>query len=134
MEAHTMKLQQFIDRHILTLTATRTDRNPGKPDFDGDHWKVTLKRPGRRMTLVFSKGYGHKGTPPTVAGVLDCLQSDARIAEECASFEDFCSYLGYDSDSRKAEKIYKALKRQAAKLRTFLGDLFEEFLDCEEED
>jgi len=129
-----MTLQQFIDRHNLTLTATRTDRNPDMSDFDGDHWKVTLKRPGHRMTLVFSKGYGHKGTPPTVAGVLDCLQSDARTAEDCASFEDFCSDLGYDSDSRKAEKLYKAVQRQTDKLRRFLGaDLFTELLQTEED-
>lgn len=129
-----MTMQQFIEQHTITLTATRTDRNPDMSDFEGDHWKVTLKRPGHRMTLVFSKGYGHQGGAPTVIEVLECLQSDARGAEECASFEDFCDYFGYDNDSRRAEKTYKDFKRQAAKLRTFLRDLFEEFLDCEEED
>jgi len=129
-----MTLQQFIDHHTITLTATRTDRNPAMSDFEGDHWKVTLKRPGRQMTLVFSKGYGHGGAPPTSEEVLECLQSDARGADDCASFEEFCDYFSYDSDSRRAEKTYKAIKRQAAKLRTFLWDLFEEFLDCEEED
>lgn len=127
-----MIMQQFIDHHTITLTATRTDRNPAMPDFNGDHWRGTLKRPGKQMSLFFSKGYGHGGTPPTAEEVLECLRSDACTDGD--TFEEFCFSLGYDSDSRRAKKTYKAFKRQAAKLRTFLEDLFEEFLDCEEED
>ena len=128
-----MTLQQFIDRHNLTLTATRTDRNPDMSYFDGDHWKVTLKRPGHRMTLVFSKGYGHRGEAPTCEEVLDTLRSDLFYMD--CSFEDFCSEVGFDPDSRKAERTFKALVRQNTKLHKFLGeDLFTELLNCEEED
>ncbi|MDY0282415.1 MAG: hypothetical protein RBR35_17850 [Salinivirgaceae bacterium] len=129
-----MTMQQLIKQNSIRLVYNRTDQNPHMDDFEGDHYRVTLKRPGRRMTLVFSKGFGHKGAPPAVVEILECLQSDARIAEDCASFEGFCSDLGYNSDSRRAEKTYKALKRQAAKLQKFFGDLYEDFLDCEEED
>lgn len=31
-----------------------------------------------------------------------------------ADFQDFCGNLGYDSDSRKAEKIYRAVQREYA--------------------
>ena len=128
-----MKLQQFIDRHNLTLTATRTDRNPGMPDFEGDHWKSTLKRPGHRMTLVFSKGYGHRGEAPTCEEVLGTLRSDLFYMD--CSIEDFCSEVGFDPDSSKAERTFKALVRQNTKLHKFLGeDLFTELLNCEEGD
>lgn len=127
-----MTMQQFIDRHNLTLTATRTDRNPDMSDFEGDHWRVTLKRPGKQMSLFFSKGYGHGGAPPTAEEVLECLRSDAYADGD--TFEEFCFSLGYDSDSRKAVKIYKAVQRQTDKLRRFLdADLFTELLQTEED-
>ena len=127
-----MIMQQFIDHHTITLNATRTDRNPDMSDFEGDHWRVTLKRPGRRMSLYFSKGYGHGGAPPTTEGVLECLRSDACTDGD--TFEEFCFSLGYDSDSRKAEKTYKAVQRHTDKLRRFLGaDLFTELLQTEED-
>ena len=127
-----MTLQQFIDHHTITLTATRTDRNPDMSDFDGDHWRVGLKRPRKQMSLFFSKGYGHGGEAPTAEEVLECLRSDACTDGD--TFEDFCACYGYDSDSRKAEKIYKAVHRQTDKLRRFLGaDLFTELLQTEED-
>ena len=127
-----MTMQQFIDRHNMTLTATRTDRNPDMSDFKGDHWRVVLKRPGKQMSLFFSKGYGHGGAPPTAEEVLECLRSDACTDGD--TFEEFCFSLGYDSDSRKAEKLYKAVQRQTDKLRRFLGaDLFTELLQTEED-
>ena len=126
-----MTLQQFIDRHNLTLTATRADRNPDMSDFDGDHWKVTLKRPRRQMALVFSKGYGHGGAPPTAEEVLECLACDAWA--DFDDFEGFCSEYGYDSDSRKAERLFKSLARQSRKLKKFMGPgLFDELMSCEE--
>lgn len=127
-----MTMQQFIEQHTITLNATRTDRNPDMSDFEGDHWRVTLKRPGRRMSLFFSKGYGHGGAPPTAEEVLECLRSDACTDGD--TFEEFCFSLGYDSDSRKAEKSYKAAQRQTDKLRRFLGaDLFTDLLQTEED-
>lgn len=127
-----MTMQQFIEQHTITLTATRTDRNPDMSDFEGDHWRVTLKRPGKQMSLHYSKGYGHGGAPPTAEEVLECLCSDA--CTDGGTFEDFCDYYGYDSDSRKAEKSYKAVQRQTDKLRRFLGaDLFTELLQTEED-
>ena len=64
IDRHNLTLQQFIEQHTISLTATRTDRKPAWPDFDGDRWRVGLKRPGHKMTLVFSNGYGHQGGAP----------------------------------------------------------------------
>jgi hypothetical protein len=116
----TVTIARFIQVERITMTASRTDRNPNMPDSqDMDHWKVTLRRPGHSMTTYFSMGYGHNGKAPKAAEVLDCLASDANGASD--SFEDFCSNFGYDEDSRKAEKIYKACQHSAARLSNFLG-------------
>lgn len=35
------------------------------------------------------------------------------------TFEDFCSEYGYDTDSRKAEEVYRAVVKEYAKVRKF---------------
>lgn len=48
-----------------------------------------------------------QGTPPTEYNVLACL---TKYPVE--TFEDFCLEFGYEEDSRKAHKIYKAVKEE----------------------
>ncbi len=91
-------------------------------------YRVRLTFQRRSMSLDFWQGSAVT-SDPTAEGVLECLLSDASGADE--SFEDWCAELGYDSDSRKAEAIYKAVKRQTEKLRRFLGAEFESFLYAE---
>lgn len=57
--------------------------------------------------------------PRSVADVLASLNSDSQVNE--SSFEDFCSDMGLNSDSRKAKKTYKACKQAARNLRAFLA-------------
>ena len=52
-----------------------------------------------------------------------CFLSDALAAEN--SFEDFCSEFGYDTDSRKAEKSYKACEKSAEKALRIFSDLYQ---------
>jgi len=130
----TMTMAEFISSRKITMTAERVDANPNMDSQDMDHWKVTLRRyvayldrgnggRSRTLTTYFSMGYGHKGKAPTADKVLDCLASDAHGANS-ETFEDWCSNYGYDADSRKAEKTYKACERTRDQLRRFLdGDL-----------
>jgi hypothetical protein len=50
------------------------------------------------------------------------------------TFEEFCSELGYDTDSRTAEKIYKKCKKQLEKLNKIydgnIYDLSNELSEC----
>ena len=48
-----------------------------------------------------------------------CFVSDALSG--LYSFDEFCSEFGYDPDSRKAEKVYKACKRAYAKFERVSG-------------
>lgn len=123
----------------ITMTVNRADANPNMPTFEGDHWKCTLSlsrakareqgdftsnRP-RRMTVYFSKGYGHHGEPPTLDELMETLTEDARSVDNCGDFEGFCSMFGYDTDSRTAERTWKAMEHQAARLKNFLGSIYE---------
>lgn len=52
---------------------------------------------------------------PSTADVLYCLVSDAQ-ASDAGSFEEWAGDLGYDPDSRTAERVYKACMDVAAAL------------------
>lgn len=87
------------------------------------HWRVKLVRTvngkRRELSTPFSQGSAHV-KPPTAADVLSCLLMDARAAG--STFEDWCADLGYDSDSRKAERVWDACRKIAPKVQAFCGD------------
>lgn len=60
---------------------------------------------------------------PNLADVVSCLCRDAD--GELDSFDDWCSDLGMDSDSRKALAMFEQCQKTRAWLRRALGDKFE---------
>lgn len=146
METDTVSIETFVRKNRIELTSEYANCNPNMDgSADMDNYKVTLTRreyTGKhsgarkdgtaivaRMTTYFSKGIGHHGAEPTAEEVLECLASDAAGIENGGSFDDWCSEYGYDTDSRKALKVFKACEHSAARLRRFLGaDLFKTLL------
>ena len=57
--------------------------------------------------FIYSIDKIHYPVAPTAYDILACLEK-----YDYESFEDFCSQLGYDTDSRNAERIYNACKDQ----------------------
>ena len=116
-----MTPQQFVARAGVKLTAEYADSNPAmSSDWPGaTHWKVRLTRtnPRRTMTLVYTLGPAFVGEPKA-SDVIGCLVSTVGIIAD--TFEDFCSELGYDPDSRKAEDLYKRTKAQNRRTEAFL--------------
>ncbi len=73
---------------------------------------------------MFSKGFGHHGQVPTAAEVLNCLASDASSVEG-NSFDTWANEMGFDEDSRKAQRTYNTIVRQMRSLGRILGsDLY----------
>jgi hypothetical protein len=71
------------------------------------------------LILYRHKSFMGQRTPvsvpnPSLLEVCYSLTSDAQSGAE--SFEDFCSNFGYDTDSRKARKTWKACQKIAFKL------------------
>ena len=116
-----MTTQEFVAAHKIGIRSSRVSSNPAAPEWKADHWRVTLDRDGETFSLVYSKGYGHKGAKPTVNEVLDCLRSDAWIVEN----DEF-------DDLELTYKQSKALEKQISRLREWLDDLWEAFLETEE--
>jgi hypothetical protein len=116
-------LKQFVREHRVRMSAELAYANPNMQDMPAgsSHWSCTLRMGRRQMTVPFSQGpaISHE---PTVEDVLDCLASDAAGLENSRSFEEWASEYGYDTDSRKAERTYKAVERQSKKLRALVAD------------
>jgi hypothetical protein len=129
-------LSDFITREGIRMTADRTTHNPFMSDAGHpmDHWRVTLHAGElgvnwRSLDVVFSMGPGHHGAAPELTDVLDCLASDAAGIENALSFEGWAEEYGFDTDSRRAEQIFKATAEQTRKLRAFLWpDAYETLL------
>ena len=123
-----MTLQNLSNR--VRATSEWADTNPHMSDMPpgSSHWRVTLRYQGRQMTVPFSMGPAHSHEPEA-AEVLECLLSDASGADE--DFENWAADLGYDPDSRKAERIYKTVQRQTLKLSRLLGDDYDTFMQAE---
>ena len=128
-----MTFHQFCSKHRVRIESRLADSNPNNPDWEGaHHFRVTLKMHDRQLTTPFSQGYGIP-SEPTAEGVLNCLVSDTWGIENARNFEEWCSEYGYDTDSRKAESLYRACTRQATKLRQLADSTFDELMNCRED-
>ena len=128
-----MKIRRFVENHHVLMSAWAAE-NPNMPDArDMNHYRCVFRWKRRSMTVFFSMGLAHT-REPRADEVLHCLAMDASGVDNATGFEDWCSNYGYDTDSRKAERIYKTCQRQAKKLRQFCGsaEVYQQLLECEE--
>jgi len=100
-----------------TIRIRLSDTKPAPWD-DGagyrPHYRVTLAGPGGSYTLDFwgSLNDGQTGAEATAYDVLACLEWF-----DPGTFESFCGDFGYEPDSIKASKVWRAVKAQAAALQ-----------------
>lgn len=138
-----MTLAQFLTEQEtkgrpIGFDCHRAERNPLMVSDDrwareASHWYCFFTFQDREFSCHFSQGSAHKD-PPTAEDVLECLLSDARsvlpewdesngAADVVVPFEEWASDLGFDPDSRKAERSYNVTVEQTRKLRAFLTPL-----------
>ncbi len=120
---------------LCKINGLRIRNRYGAPEsdtFKDSHgWTCTLLYQGRRLTTSFYQGYGFKGAEPKPEDVISSLLSDMNTgAEDGNTFENWAADLGYDPDSRSAERVFKACLRIAPKVRRLLGDDLEAFQEA----
>jgi cellulose biosynthesis protein BcsQ len=94
-----------FNNHMVTVTNTETEQ------------KITFEFWASIANPELNKEYD-------ILNAFYCFVSDAVSGSE--SFNEFCSNLGYDEDSRTAEKIYKKCKKQLEKLnKIYDGDIYD---------
>lgn len=91
-----------------------------------DIYRFTLSRNGKSYTAKFGQSIANAGQEPTAYDILSCITK-----YDPYTFENFCADFGYDSDSRKAEKIYHACCREYAGVVRVFGDVLEQLREIE---
>jgi len=97
---------------------------------DRNIYRVTIiRRPPKNGKDVFSKRISFKfgdslsntqeGNEPDLYSVLTTVDLQYEVP---ATFEDFCDQFGYEIDSRKAERLFKASKKLSEKLHKIFTD------------
>jgi len=91
-----------------------------------NHHKITIKNieSGKQTSFDFWASIANPEvrSREDLIGAFECFVGDAVAGMN--DFNDFCSEFGYDEDSRRAEKIYKACQKATAKLqRIYNGDI-----------
>ena len=84
------------------------------PEFKREAYRQLMD--GKSMRTMFTQSRVRGSTPPTEYDIVSCLTKS-----DPGTFEDFCSEFGYDTDSRQAEKTYKAVKREWEKVARVFG-------------
>ena len=141
-----MTAKEFCDKHGITCKCTEIpERTDSSEAWKGaTHWRVRIKTQGNRnpatgrtklLTVQYSRGSAYTGEPPEVGDVLESLKMDASEfqGDTVPMFEEWARNYGYDTDSRKAERVYRACRSFTWRLRAFLGqERFDELMATEE--
>jgi len=121
----------FLKKHDIVMKVKFLRHGPHFIDDkeSRDIFKVVFSRNKQKYFLTFGQSIaestGSGGKPPTAYDVLSCLTK-----YDPGSFKNFCNDYGYDSDSRKAEKIYKLVKKDWSNINKFFTE--EEITELQE--
>lgn len=84
-------------------------------------FKMRLTRGRKQYTIVFGQSIAAGAKEPTMYDVLACLTK-----YDPGTFENFCSDFGYNTDSRSAERTYKAVCKEWQAVERLFGDILDE--------
>jgi len=97
--------QQNYNNHVVTVSNTET-KQKASFEFWGSIVNPEIKTESELLNAFY------------------CFVEDALSGK--MDFSEFCSEFGYDEDSRKAEKTWKACKRSTVKFdRLYSGDIYD---------
>lgn len=117
-----LSLSPFQLEMQTTRIPCRSDCGADDWDRNASHWHIVLRRVGHGIkapiVVEYSMGSAHKGAP-NIADVLRSLHSDSRMTEG-QTFESWAQDLGFDTDSRRAETMF----RECVKLNSEMRSMF----------
>jgi hypothetical protein len=126
-----MNLSTRMRRDKLRVVEVKRGKRPADVDHWGSDmtwWRVTFKIGNRTLVTPFGMGSGHEGRVPEGAEVMECLLLDAGVYEQARNFEDWCDSYGFDCEDEQSMRNYTNVAGQTAKLKTFLGDKFNDYV------
>ena len=119
----------FAKRHGVKLNVI--DYWYGTMPYWGDGvtrcvFTMQIARDHKRYTFKFGQSTAKGSKEPTMYDVLACLTK-----YDPGTFENFCSDYGYDTDSRSAERTYKAVCKEWQAVERLFGDIIEELQEIQ---
>lgn len=119
-------IRHYVQNHGITVDILAGP--DAKVDEDGwEHWSydIQLNNPELSTTMILC-GWRHgtgitHGPDEKPEEVIDALISGTWGYENANGFEDWAGEYGMDTDSRKAERVYEAVKKQAGEFLDFIG-------------
>lgn len=118
----------FAKKHGITLTINGQEYKRHWDDDKQSRWvfNCTLKRKGKQYTFDFGQSTAAGDEKPTMYDVLTCIEK-----YDHPTFEDFCGDYGYDTDSRKAERTFKAVQKEYKAVERLFGDIMDELQEIQ---
>lgn len=131
MSQYTQQANRFCNKYGVKVSAKfiKNDLYFNDDKETRDIFRITISRtaePKRRFSFNFgqsiSQSTGNGANKlvlryiPSAYVVLTCITKN-----DPDTLENFCSNFGYDTDSRKAEKIYHACVKEWAKVSAFFS-------------
>lgn len=89
-------------------------------------FKCKLLRNRKNYTFEFGQSIANGSNEPTMYDILSCLTK-----YDPETFENFCSSYGYDTDSRSAERTYKAVCKEYNAVERLFGDIMDELQEIQ---
>lgn len=113
--------QDFLDLTGSTLEVKFLKHDKYFPDDKEmrDIYEIILKRANRSFVFTFGQSIfkTEEKESPTAYDILSCFTK-----YDPGTFENFCADYGYDTDSRKAEKIYNNVVKEYDNLKMLYSD------------
>lgn len=131
MSEYTVKANQFLRKNNIVFTQKEPSWDY-KCEWDEQQpyghamslCRFINKTTGKSMTVRFFNSLMESGKRVTAYDVLACLTKN-----DVGTFEQFCWEFGYDTDSRRAERTYKACKKEYTNVTRVFGNCIDELME-----
>lgn len=126
---YTQQALDFAKKYGVKLTINEPDY--GKMGWDKYEnyryiFPCRLTRNGKSYSFKFGQSIAAGSEQPTMYDILTCLTK-----YDPQDFENFCSEFGYDTDSRSAEKTYKAVVKEWHNVMKLFYDILDDLREIE---
>lgn len=110
----------FLKSHNITFSAKFAGHGKHFPDDDkprAQFWCTFTDENRHSFRVKFGQSHANGEKYPTAYDVLACLTKS-----DPGTLENFCSEMGYDLDSKKAERIYNSVREEWENVFNFFTD------------